>query len=111
MPYGWGTLASRSAVVAGSAIYQAACAVRDRILEALAEHWEVSPSDLRIRNGIVGIKGVGEAGAISPPAAIANAIEDALAGLGARVDRVPVTPRRLFEQLHGGRNSALEDLR
>ena len=255
VPYGWGTLASRSAVVAGSAIFQAACAVRDRILEALAEHWEVSPGDLRIRNGIVevtgtpsahmdladvaagfapggafaghdaadleemvcfepptvtfasgthvarvavdeatgevelldyvvvhdcgpllspvivdgqiaggvaqgvgaalfeevvydddgqplnptlldylvpdatgvptlavahletpsplnplGIKGVGEAGAISPPAAIANAIEDALAGLGARVDRVPVTPRRLFEQLHGGRNSALEDL-
>ena len=50
----------------------------------------------------LGIKGVGEAGAISPPAAIANAVEDALAGLGARVDRVPVTPRRLFEQLYPG---------
>ena len=247
VPYGWGTLASRSAVVAGNAIRTAAGVVRDRILEAVAEHWEVSPVDLRIRNGAVevagtparqmdlaevaagfapggtfagrhaadleemvcfepptvtfasgthvarvavdvatgavevldyvvvhdcgpllspvivdgqisggvaqgigaalfeeatydgdgqplnptlldylvpdatgvptlavahletpsplnplGIKGVGEAGAISPPAAIANAVEDALAGLGAGVHRVPVTPRRLFEQLSGG---------
>ena len=244
VPYGWGTLASRSAVVAGSAISIAAGAVRDRVLEAVAEHWEVSPADLRLRDGAVevtgtpsmrmdlaavaagfapggdfaerdvaeleelvcfepstvtfasgthvarvavdvvtgavevldyvvvhdcgpllspvivdgqiaggvaqgvgaalfeeaaydadgqplnptlldylvpdatgvpalrlahletpsplnplGIKGVGEAGAISPPAAIANAIEDALCGLGVRIDRVPVTPRRLFEQL------------
>ena len=244
VPYGWGTLASRSAVVAGSAISTAAGAVRDRILAAVADHWEVSPADLRIRNGTVevtgtpsrrmdlaavaagfapggdfaghdvadleelvcfeppavtfasgthvarvavevstgavevldyvvvhdcgpllspvivdgqisggvaqgigaalfeeavydvdgqplnptlldylvpdatgvpalevahletpsplnplGIKGVGEAGAISPPAAIGNAVEDALASLGARVDRVPLSPRRLFEQL------------
>lgn len=250
VPVGWGTLASRSAVVAGSAVHRAAGAVRDRILEALAGHWEVAAGDLRLRDGAVevagtpsvrmdlaevaagfapggalggrdgagleelvcfepptvtfasgahvarvavdeatgavevldyvvvhdcgpllspvivdgqiaggvaqgvgaalfeeavydgdgqplnptlldylvpdatgvpalavahletpsplnplGIKGVGEAGAISPPAAIANAVEDALAGLGTRVDRVPVTPRRLFEQLHSGRTA------
>jgi carbon-monoxide dehydrogenase large subunit len=43
----------------------------------------------------LGIKGVGEAGAIGPPAAIAGAVEDALAGLGARVTQCPLTPARV----------------
>ena len=246
--HGWGTLASRSAVVAGSAIHKAAVKVRDRIVNAVAEQWELAPADLCIRQGVVevvgtptrrmeladvaagfapggvlangtnasldevvcfepptvtfaagvhvarvavdpstgeteildyvvahdcgpllspmivdgqitggvaqgigaalfeqavydadgqpqnpsladylvpdacgmpkltvthletpsplnplGIKGVGEAGAISPPAAVANAIEDALAGLGVEVNRVPVSPDYLFDQLHGAR--------
>ena len=246
--FGWGTLASRSAVVAGSAIHQAATVLRNRIVDAVAEQWEVAPADLCIRNGAVevvgtptrrmelsevatgfapggvltngsragleelvcfepptvtfaagvhvarvavdqstgtvevldyvvahdcgpllstmivdgqimggvaqgigaalfeqavydaegqpqnpsladylvpdaagvpelavahletpsplnplGIKGVGEAGAISPPAAVANAVEDALAGLGVEVNRVPVSPDYLFEQLQGAR--------
>ncbi|MBI2154948.1 MAG: xanthine dehydrogenase family protein molybdopterin-binding subunit, partial [Candidatus Rokubacteria bacterium] len=42
----------------------------------------------------LGIKGLGEGGAISPPAAIANAIEDALAPFGVRVTETPVTPPR-----------------
>ncbi len=44
----------------------------------------------------LGIKGMGEGGAISPPAAIANAIEDALAPLGVRITETPVTPARLL---------------
>ncbi len=247
--HGWGTLASRSAVVAGSAIHEAAAVLRDRILNAVAEQWELAPADLCIREGVVevvgtptrrmglaevaagfapggvfayrsnasldeavcfepatvtfaagahvarvavdpstgateildyvvahdcgpllspmivdgqisggvaqgigaalfeqvsynaegqpqnpsladylvpdasgvpelavthletpsplnplGIKGVGEAGAISPPAAVANAIEDALAGLGIEVNRVPVSPDYLFDQLRGARS-------
>jgi aerobic carbon-monoxide dehydrogenase large subunit len=43
----------------------------------------------------LGIKGLGEGGAISPPAAIANAIEDALAPFGVRVTQTPVTPARI----------------
>jgi carbon-monoxide dehydrogenase large subunit len=43
-----------------------------------------------------GQKGIGEGGAIGPPAAIANAVNDALAGLGARVDRLPITPHRVM---------------
>ena len=39
-----------------------------------------------------GQKGIGEGGAIGPPAAIANAINDALRPLGARVDQLPITP-------------------
>jgi carbon-monoxide dehydrogenase large subunit len=42
-----------------------------------------------------GIKGMGEGGAIAPPGAILNAINDALHPLGAQVNETPVTPRRL----------------
>ena len=44
----------------------------------------------------LGIKGVGESGCIGPAAAIANAIEDALADRGVTVREVPATPARLF---------------
>jgi carbon-monoxide dehydrogenase large subunit len=43
-----------------------------------------------------GIKGIGEGGAIAPPAAIANAINDALRPLGAEVTKTPVTPHRIM---------------
>jgi carbon-monoxide dehydrogenase large subunit len=42
-----------------------------------------------------GVKGMGEGGAISPPAAIANAVCDALAGIGAEVNETPLTPVRV----------------
>ena len=47
----------------------------------------------------LGIKGVGESGIIAPAAAIANAVEDALADYGVEVDRVPLTSGRIFELL------------
>ncbi|HET9923467.1 MAG TPA: xanthine dehydrogenase family protein molybdopterin-binding subunit [Methylomirabilota bacterium] len=40
----------------------------------------------------LGMKGIGEGGAISPPAAIANAVEDALTPWGVRVTRTPLGP-------------------
>ena len=43
-----------------------------------------------------GIKGVGEGGAIAPPAAIANAVADALAPFEVRVDAIPLTPERVL---------------
>jgi carbon-monoxide dehydrogenase large subunit len=42
-----------------------------------------------------GQKGLGEGGAIAPPAAIVNAINDALASLGVEMMECPVSPRRL----------------
>ena len=45
----------------------------------------------------LGIKGVGESGAIPGAAAIANAVEDAVADLGVTIREVPVTPARLFQ--------------
>ncbi|MGH7367954.1 MAG: xanthine dehydrogenase family protein molybdopterin-binding subunit [Candidatus Rokuibacteriota bacterium] len=47
----------------------------------------------------LGIKGVGESGVISPAAAVANAVEDALGDYGVEIDRPPVTAARVFELL------------
>jgi carbon-monoxide dehydrogenase large subunit len=44
-----------------------------------------------------GVKGIGEGGAIAPPAAIANAVNDALRGLGVELLHSPITPRRIIE--------------
>jgi carbon-monoxide dehydrogenase large subunit len=47
----------------------------------------------------LGVKGVGESGAIAGAAAIANAVEDAVADLGVTISEVPVTPARLYALL------------
>jgi carbon-monoxide dehydrogenase large subunit len=44
----------------------------------------------------LGIKGVGEGGAISPPAAIANAVEDALRPLHVCIRETPLSPERVL---------------
>ena len=51
-----------------------------------------------------GFKGVGEGGTIGAPAAIANAVSDALAILGIEVRELPVTPERLFQLLRKSAN-------
>jgi carbon-monoxide dehydrogenase large subunit len=45
---------------------------------------------------VFGQKGIGEGGAIAPPAAIANAVNDALRDLGVEITECPITPRRLL---------------
>ncbi|MEO8039406.1 MAG: xanthine dehydrogenase family protein molybdopterin-binding subunit [Betaproteobacteria bacterium] len=52
-----------------------------------------------------GQKGIGEGGAIAPPAAIANAVNDALRGLGVEITECPLTPRRLLAALHAARGA------
>ena len=47
----------------------------------------------------LGMKGLGEGGAISPPAAIANAIDDALAPLGVRITETPASPARVLHSI------------
>ncbi len=54
-------------------------------------HVEGSPGP-----GPGGYKGVGEGGAIAAPAAVANAVADALAPLGVTVTRLPVTPSAIL---------------
>lgn len=49
---------------------------------------------LSTRNPL-GIKGVGEGGAISPPAAIANAVVDALMPLNVSINELPITPSKV----------------
>jgi aerobic carbon-monoxide dehydrogenase large subunit len=49
----------------------------------------------------LGVKGLGESGAIAVPAVIANAVADALAPLGVRHLDPPYTPERLWRVLRG----------
>jgi aerobic carbon-monoxide dehydrogenase large subunit len=51
----------------------------------------------------LGMKGLGEGGAISPPAAIANAIDDALASLGVRLTETPASPARVLALIEQAR--------
>ena len=46
-----------------------------------------------------GMKGMGEGGAVIPPAAIANAVRDALAPLGAEINETPLTPERVLRAI------------
>ncbi len=45
----------------------------------------------------LGVKGVGEGGAVAPPAAIANAIADALAPFGAEFNTTPIKPEQIVK--------------
>lgn len=47
-----------------------------------------------------GVKGIGEGGAIAPPAAIGNAVNDALRGYGVELLHAPMTPRRVLEAIY-----------
>src|SRR5881409_146079 len=53
----------------------------------------------------LGVKGIGEGGAISPPAAIANAVEDALAPFNVRVTRTPLGPSVVLGLIEAARNA------
>jgi len=72
------------------------------LLEYVMPTAEQVPS-MRIANLItpsplnpLGVKGVGEAGALAPPAAIAAAVEDALRPFGARITGTPLRPEDIF---------------
>ena len=56
----------------------------------------------------LGVKGCGEAGAIGAPAAIANAIVDALKPLGVRHVEMPATPERLWRTIQAHQLQAAE---
>ena len=46
-----------------------------------------------------GMKGVGEGGAIAPPGAIVNAINDALQDMGVELTEIPATPHRILSAI------------
>jgi carbon-monoxide dehydrogenase large subunit len=46
-------------------------------------------------SSITGAKGLGEGGAIGAPAAVLNAVNDALSPFGVAIDEVPATPQRI----------------
>lgn len=53
-----------------------------------------------------GVKGLGEGGAIAPPAAIGNAVNDALKSLGVELLCCPMTPRRVLEAIYRAKGNA-----
>ena len=52
-----------------------------------------------------GVKGLGEGGAIAPPAAIANAVADAFRNIRASFNETPLTPRRVSEAIERARRA------
>jgi aerobic carbon-monoxide dehydrogenase large subunit len=61
---------------------------------------EIEHSETPSRINPFGVKGVGEGGAIAPPAAIANAVENALAHLGVRITETPITPEKILSLMN-----------
>lgn len=55
-----------------------------------------------------GFRGMGEGGTIGAPAAIANAVSDALMPLGIEIFELPVTPERLFQLIEKQKSHAKE---
>ena len=60
---------------------------------------EVGHVESRTFDSDLGAKGAGEAGTAGSPAAIMNAINDALSPLGAKITTQPFTPQRILEAL------------
>ena len=52
-----------------------------------------------------GIKGMGEAGTIAAPAAVVNAVADALRPFGVRIERTPLTPSYVLACLESAQAS------
>ena len=72
-----------------------ACDVPEMVL--VHQH---SPSPLNP----LGVKGVGEGGAVAPPAAIANAVCDALSPFGAEFNTTPIKPEQVVKTVRSARN-------
>jgi carbon-monoxide dehydrogenase large subunit len=54
----------------------------------------------------LGVKGVGEGGAVAPPAAIANAVCDALAPFRVEFNATPIKPEHIVRAVAGGATAA-----
>lgn len=68
-------------------------------MPAIAIVHQRSPSPLNP----LGVKGVGEGGAVAPPAAVANAVCDALAPFGVEINATPVAPEALVRAIDAAR--------
>ena len=64
---------------------------------------DVSTVEVPCKNNAMGVKGCGEAGSVASPAAVINAIIDALSDLGVRALDMPATPMKVWRliQEHG----------
>ena len=68
---------------------------------------QVRHLDSRAPGNLGGFRGVGESGTIGAPAAIANAVADAVSHLGIDIHELPVTPERLFRLIRAASPSSM----
>jgi carbon-monoxide dehydrogenase large subunit len=75
---------------------------QDYLLPTAVEtpHWETDETVTPSPHHPIGAKGVGESATVGAPAAIANAVVDALWHLGVRHIDIPITPPKLWAILH-----------
>ncbi|MBI2216171.1 MAG: xanthine dehydrogenase family protein [Candidatus Rokubacteria bacterium] len=59
-------------------------------------HMEVHHLETPSPTALGGFRGMGEGGTIGAPAAIANAVTDALVPLSVEIDELPITPERIY---------------
>ena len=96
-PFGGGSWASRSTVVAGSAVHAAAGAVRDRAAEVAARMLEAAPGDLVSADGRISVRG--DPGASVTLAEVARATAPASPYLRPG-EPAGLSARRRFEVAH-----------
>ncbi len=68
--------------------------------------FDFSTIEVPCKNNAMGVKGCGEAGSVGSPAAVINAIIDALAPLGVTELDMPATPERVWRICQGKRKAA-----
>ena len=75
---------------------------QDYLLPTAVEtpHWETDETVTPSPHHPIGAKGVGESATVGAPAAIANAVVDALWHLGVRNIDIPITPPKVWTILH-----------
>jgi carbon-monoxide dehydrogenase large subunit len=67
---------------------------------------ELHPMETPSAQSITKAKGLGEGGTIGAPAAVINAINDALTPFGVAIDEVPATPQRIRAALRAAGKAA-----
>jgi carbon-monoxide dehydrogenase large subunit len=77
----------------------------DYLVPSAAElpSFETLPVDVPSATNPLGVRGVGEGSTLGPPAAIANAVADALGDLGVEPNSLPLSPEAVLRLVDPGR--------
>jgi aerobic carbon-monoxide dehydrogenase large subunit len=80
----------------------------DYLVPTMAEipRLEIHHLETLTEASVTGAKGVGEGGTIGAPAAVLNAVSDALAPFGVDIFEMPITPQRILQLLREARYGA-----
>jgi carbon-monoxide dehydrogenase large subunit len=68
-------------------------------------NFDVGSHSVPTESNILGVKGVGEAGTVGGLAAVMNAVNDALAGLGVEHLEMPATPERVWAAIRDAKGA------